>query len=376
MKHHLYSWMLLLLMVLTGSSALQAQTGPQRVYRYRTLYAGKNLVVTTKNGKSYFYFVQSEEPQLMSLSGDSLTIAGDRYAKADIKGMRMKEVPKILLNEDSTVFTSRTVEHALLAFRRSLAVGKWNSLVVPFEMTGKQVRETFGEDCVVAKVKGVTNGDETILEFDTEDVQKDGVVISASTHYLIRPTREPDVAANQKLYLSFDDVHGIQGPVYVIPDVTLGKSTTATARLYTSDDETAKIRIRGTYLRLDNSVMTGRVIRNKKAAPGSYVLNEEGVFEQHADSVTIPGFQSWLVVEEIADASRLRFFVNGVEEEIGSITSAIAAITGDDKREMGAGEVYDMTGRQVARLKRGQAFQSLALPAGVYMVNGKKYLKR
>ena len=50
MKHHLYSWMLLLLMVLTGSSALQAQTGPQRVYRYRTLYAGKNLVVTTKNG--------------------------------------------------------------------------------------------------------------------------------------------------------------------------------------------------------------------------------------------------------------------------------------------------------------------------------------
>ena len=86
-----------------------------------------------------------------------------------IKGIRLKEVPKVMLNEDSTVFTSRTVEHGLLAFRRSLAVGKWNSLIVPFDLTGKQVRDAFGDDCVVAKVKGVTNGEEVILEFDTVD---------------------------------------------------------------------------------------------------------------------------------------------------------------------------------------------------------------
>lgn len=358
------------------SSVLQAQTGPRRVDRYRSLYAGKNMVLTTTNNKSYFYFVDAENTQLMVPSADSITIAGDRYAKADIKGIRLKEVPKVLLNEDSTVFTSRTVEHGLLAFRRSLAVGQWNSLIVPFKLTGKQVRDTFGEDCVVAMVKGVTNGDETILEFDTVGVHTDDVVIAASTHYLIRPTREPDIPAGKKLYLTFDDVRGVEGPIYVIPDVSLGKSSYASSRLYTSDDETTKIRIRGTYLRLDNTVKTGSIVRNKKAVPGSYVLNEAGVFEQHADSVTIPAFQSWLVVEEIADAARLRFFVNGVEEEIGSITSAIAAITDDEKRVMGDGVVFDMMGRQVGRLEQGQTFQSLSLPAGVYMFNGKKILKR
>ena len=365
----------LITMLLAITSVLQAQTEPRRVDRYRTLYAGKNLVLTTTKGKSYFYFVQSETPQLITLIGDSMTIAGDQYAKAEIKSMRLKEVPKVMLNEDSTVFTSRTVEHALLAFRRSLSIGKWNSLIVPFEMTGQQVRDAFGEDCVVAKVKGVTTGDETILEFDTVSVHTNDVVISVSTHYLIRPTREPDIPAGQKLYLTFDDVRGVEGPIYVIPDINMGKSSVATSRLYTSDDETAKIRIRGTYLRLDNTVMSGRIIRNKKAVPGSIVLNEEGLFEQHEDSVTIPAFQSWLVVEEIADASKLRFFVNGIEEEIGSIASAIAAIANDEKHVL-FGPVFDLLGRQVAYLERGGSLQALTLPSGIYMVNGKKYLKR
>ena len=170
-------------MLLALSSVLQAQTGPRLVDRYRTLYSGKNLVLTTTKGKSYFYFVDSENAQLFVLGADSVTIAGDSYAKAEIKGIRLKEVPKVMLNEDSTVFTSRTVEHGLLAFRRSLAVGKWNSLIVPFDLTGKQVRDAFGDDCVVAKVKGVTNGEEVILEFDTVDVQADDIVIAASTHY-------------------------------------------------------------------------------------------------------------------------------------------------------------------------------------------------
>ena len=111
-------------MLLALSSVLQAQTGPRLVDRYRTLYSGKNLVLTTTKGKSYFYFVDSENAQLIVLSADSMTIAGDSYAKAEIKGIRLKEVPKVMLNEDSTVFTSRTVEHGLLAFRRSRAVGK------------------------------------------------------------------------------------------------------------------------------------------------------------------------------------------------------------------------------------------------------------
>jgi hypothetical protein len=170
-------------------------------------------------------------------------------------------------------------------------------------------------------------------------------------------------------------VRGVEGPIYVIPDVSLGKNNYATARLYKSDDETTKIRIRGTFLRLDNTVMTGRIIRNKKASPGSYVLNDEGIFEQHADSVIIPGFQSWLEVEEIADASTLRFFVNGIEEEIGSISSAIAAITNDEKHAL-SGPVYDLMGRQVGYLERGSQLQSLELPSGIYLVNGKKYLKR
>ena len=41
----------LITMLLALSSVMQAQTGPRMVDRYRTLYSGKNLVLTTTKGK-------------------------------------------------------------------------------------------------------------------------------------------------------------------------------------------------------------------------------------------------------------------------------------------------------------------------------------
>lgn len=376
MKHRYLLTAICLCSMLAMPSIVRAQEeAPRRVERYRSLLSTKNMVVTTTDKKTYFYLVNGISMPMMHLDDASVRICDDVFQKSNIQSIRFKDVPRFTLNEDSTTFLSRTVEHGLLAFRRTLLLDKWNSLVVPFDLTGPQVLDAFGDETLLAKVRGVRVDGDAIIDFDTVDLSSTDVVLSAGVHYLIRPSREPDIAADSRLISAFDDVRTTPGPLYIIPDVSIGSSKRVTTKLYRSDDSPVMVRFRGTYLKLDNSVTTGTAIRNKKAQPGSYAINSEGLFEQHADSVTIPAFCSWVTADDLPETQNLRFFVNGVEEDITALPTAISDLFADRVRLDAEADVFDMTGRRVATGGREALLRS-QLPQGIYIINGKKYIKK
>ena len=193
----LFCYLLLAFMLLTGKSICaigqDSFSGPKRVTRQNVLMNAKNLTLTTNNGITYYYLVTSEVSPVLQL-GDSLHIGSDNFSIRQIRSMRFRSLPAFLIDEDSTIYDkSRTADHALLAIRRSFQVGKWNSVVFPFDLTGEQILDTFGEEAQVASARGIREANETVVEFQTQELHTSSIVMQANQHYLLRPSREPDV---------------------------------------------------------------------------------------------------------------------------------------------------------------------------------------
>lgn len=363
----LLSATLLLAAGTTGTTAQDQTDLPRYASRQNVLTGAKNLTLTTTKGTTYYYFISSEQTQMMQLS-DSLHIGGDSFGFNEVKEMRFRSLARVVMNEDSTTYDKTlTMDHALLALRRDFQVGKWNSLVVPFDMTGLQVLDAFGEEAVLATVRGVREADETVVEFQTIDLNTSEVVLQANLHYLLRPTREADVVAGRSLY-SFSTT-AIPGPIYLIPNVSMKANQNARLQTFQNEAGTRKVRLRGTYLRLDDSVVSGRSIRNRRIAPGTYLLDEEGIMVLNEDSTIVGAFRSW--VENLSEDGRpLKFYIDGIGEYLNVVATGIEELQDNGQWTMdneimddGKPVVFDLSGR---RMPEGR------LPKGIYIVNGKK----
>lgn len=349
-------------LALAVTAAAQETRGPQRATRQSTLLNAKNMVLTTNKGITYYYFVTSEENPMLYLGDGTLRIGPDEFRRQDIKSIRFRSLARVLMDEDSTTYDkTRTLDHSLLALRRTMNVGRWNSLVLPFDLTGRQLLDTFGEGTEVAQPRGMAEDGLAVVEFNTLDLQTDDVVMRANYHYLVRPTREPDVAADRRL-TNFGSGQ-LYGPIYLIPNVSVKANQTARLQTLQNEDGTRKVRVRGTYLKLDDSQTQGRIIRNRRVVPGTYLMNDQGLMEQTQDSAVVAAFRSW--IEDVsADGQPLRFYVDGVQEDI---TSGLGQIEKSKSEVDGlAGAVYDLSGRRMGKLPKGQ------WPSGLYIVNGRK----
>lgn len=351
---------------LLNSTAIMAQKSV--LHARRTVVLGaKNMLLTKSNGTTYYYMVTSESPAVVKIQGDNVLLGSDTFEKSEIKSIRFKEMEKILLNEDSTVYnTAQTVEHGLVGLRRSLNTGKWNSIVLPFALTGEQILDAFGEGTMVAEFKGIKEDDNATVELNSLNINTSGVVMKANYCYLIRPTNEPDYTADQRV-MTFGGTK-LYGPIYLLPNINMSAKQSPRTQLFSSEDKATSIRLRGTYAMLDNSVLLGSVVRNKKIAPGTFMINDEGLMAENVDSTIVKAFASWIVNE--GETKSLRFYINGAEEDISAIADAICLPTVFATKS--EADVYDIHGRRIAHLRDGEAIGSLNLPSGIYIVRGLK----
>lgn len=350
----------------TATNTLVAQNqAPLRASRQSTLLNAKNMVLTTTKGTNYYYFVTTDERQMMHLGDGTVRIGQDEFQRSDIKGIRFRSLQRSIMHEDSTTFDkSLALDHSLLALRRTMNQGKWNSLVLPFDLTGLQILDVFGEETEVASPRGIGEDSETVVEFTTLDLQTDEVVIRANNHYLVRPSREPDVEEGKRL-TGFGSTQ-LYGPIYLIPNVTMKASQSPRIQTIENDDASKKVRFRGTYLKLDDSVVSGRTIKNKRVAPGMYMINDEGFIGQLQDSTIVGAFRSW--IEDLNEEGKpLHFYVDGVNEDITANSTGIEELLANKPL---TNAVYDLSGRRISDSSLGSRLS--ALKRGIYIVNGKK----
>ena len=351
------------------TSAQEAVPSPLRA-RQNVFTGAKNLTLTTDKGTVYYYLVSSEQMPVLHL-GDSLRIGADRFALSQVRSMRFRSLPRAFMDEDSTTFDkTRTLDHSLLALRRDFHVGKWNSVVFPFDLTGEQILDAFGDQSLLAAARGIREGGETVVEFQTLDLHAPGIALQANQHYLLRPSREPDIEEGRSLYNFLKS--GVPGPIYLIPNVTMKANQNPRLHSLSNDDGTRKVRIRGTYLKLDDSVVTSRIVRNRRIAPGMYVLDDDGRMLLTEDSTVVGAFRSW--IENLSDDGQPpKFYIDGIGEYLTVVADGILAPSSDqptDNQPLQDSRrgIYDLSGRQIGK----PASAGSKLQKGIYIINGRK----
>lgn len=333
--------------------------------RYQTLLNAKHLTLTTRQGDTYYYIISTEATPMLRLGGDRVVVERDTFLVSDIKWMRLRTIPRFVLDEDSLTFgRDYAVDHGLLALRRSLVVNQWNSLVLPVELTGEQVRQVFGDDAQVAQVRGFHEGSNTQVDYELIDLSTRSAAMLANCHYIVRPTREPDLAAGQAAQ-QFGSVRP-EGPLWLIADATLQERQAPTLPSFRSDDRSARLALQGTYIVRDGSTTV-----NRKLPPNVYCLDGDGTFSQSADSVAVKAFSSWFT-DTSSEPQSMTFYVDGINENL----SAIFGLTADRLNPEGKAPtgVYDMQGRRITT-----SFTSSPprlLKKGLYIINGKKTIIR
>lgn len=339
-----------------------------RVTRQQTVLNAKNMVVRTRQA-TYYYLVSYDACPCIELGDGTMSIGNDQFARADVKSIRFKALPHLLLDEDSVTYNrAETLDNGAVALRRTLNLGKWNSIVLPFNLTGNQLRYVFGDDAELASPRAIVDDSQVTLEFSTLDLNTDDVVLRANYHYLLRPTREADVAPGRSL-LNFVE-EKVYGPVYLIPGVSKKVNQSPSLQSVKNEDGSRQVRFHGTYLKLDGTLLSGSIVKNKKVIPGMYYLNDDALMEQAEDSVAMLGFRSW--IQDISkEPVPMRFYIDGIGEDLTAATDAIHSIPaalGLSGKEADD-NIYTLSGQNLGAATLQRKAQ---LAKGIYIINGKK----
>ena len=351
--------------IFTGAPAVAQNT------RASQLQNAKNLTITTSDQQTYYYLVSAIHNHTMHRGGGKVIVQRDTFNVSKIRSMRFISLPRFSLNEDSTAFAGDySINHGLLALRRSMNLNTWNTLVLPFSLTGSQVRETFGEDALLAQPRAITESDVATIEFNTIPLSGDDVVIETGGFYLIRPTREPDLPQGELTSVVYGNGR-VNGPVYIIPNVTMasGQKIPSSESLR-SNEEQVRVRFFGTYVSQD-------LERENRDV---YYVNDEGRYALLNETQTLKAFRSWIEVVRNNNALPFRFYIDGIAD-ITQGTENIYDLQIDDLRF--DGKAYDLNGRSYSpstlyQIPANAPTRSLSPSTRqkILISNGKKYLTR
>ena len=148
-------------------------------------------------------------------------------------------------------------------------------------------------------------------------------------------------------------------PYYITADGTpLLGGTNIEVKAYTGANLTTSANgysIKGTVVSMDNATA---------AAANAYILQDDGMFHKVTTDnpgATVPAYHAYIICPpQASGAKQLSVVLNGETTGIGDVT--------DDNADMNA-SVYDLQGRYL-----GTSFNHL--PAGIYVVGGKKVIKK
>lgn len=228
--------------------------------------------------------------------------------------------PVLVIDEDATTAPSITADYYYTTLKRTLTADKWQTICLPvwLNMTGENylVSTYFGAGTEVAEFN---SADGNVLNFTTVTSN-----MGYNTPYLIKPTTN-------------------------ITSVYLGKIWVTSGDL-----ETTKVTA-GNYEFIGTNAQ-------KKLEVGTYYVADGNIHLVITENKTnIKATRAYFRAKDSGLAREMRFVIDGVVTSIDQIE-----IT---EEENITGEVYNLNGQRMDK-----PFESL--PAGVYIINGKKIIKK
>lgn len=246
----------------------------------------------------------------------------------------------LVLDEDETLDDERqNLTKATMVFHRTFTTKKWNSLILPVDMTADQVKAAFGAEAKIARFSRLEN---KWIYFDMQ--AENNLHIEKNVPYIIKPTKEP-TAVNRTYNVGGENTKHINGLVYTVTGIAYDNQT---ATLKHEDTEyTNGMKHYGSYT-------------NPTVVPAdSYILHRSGDMVHTAvEHKNIKSYRTWLR-ETTPSGETLQM---RVEQNDGPSTG-IKVI---EETAKNANAVYNVNGMRM------NSSNTNNLPKGVYIINNKK----
>ena len=284
------------------------------------------------------------------------------------------------------------LQNKTLRLNKTFTAHKWNTLVLPVNLTLKQLRDAFGPSTRLAQLEKLTESGIQFKSVGFTGKADDYVALEAYKPYLIIPEKDKGQAAE---YTSVYVETGASTAEYmrvkiaanhfVIPKVSLSvddlknvnQNTWATA-VSTSTD--GKMEAWGTLARtfgtenkdVENGYQftnNGEIITGRDKLDDSYFFANGKMYHSTGRVRGLRGFSCWFKPVPGTTQS-VKFTLDGVTQ---SGTTALDDIFTDGEQTVSrfANGVYNLNGQLV---KQGNS--TAGLPSGMYIVNGKKCIVR
>lgn len=245
----------------------------------------------------------------------------------------------LVLDEDETLDDNRSLTKATMVFHRTFTTGKWNSLILPVDMTADQVKAAFGADAKIARFNRLQD---KWIYFETQT--ENNLHIEKNVPYIIKPTKEP-TAVNRTYNVGGENTKHINGLVYTVTGIAY-------------EDQTATPQHEDTQY--TNGMTHYGSYENPTVVPAdSYILHNSGKMVHTAvEHKNIKSYRTWLR-ETTPSGETLQM---RVEQNDGPSTG-IKVI---EETAKNANAVYNVSGMRM------NSSNTNNLPKGVYIINNKK----
>lgn len=273
---------------------------------------------------------------------------------------------------------NKTLQKSVVYLHRTMNPDKWNSLVLPINLTVGQVKSIFGDQVHISEFKGAydKNHPQRII-FDPITANRndpDAIAIEEGKLYLVKPTADGGMPQEQTEKTFNKDGYNISVKAYyTIVGVTFKKKSEIADNAYSgrvmgdtgNEDFNTKQQVQfvGTYVKcFDN---------NNNIPANSYVLNGNneggtaGLWYYRTVPTNTKGFRGWLQSVQGQASKAFEYEIEGVVEQVNGNATAIDGI---EAAQQHSANIYNLNGQLV----RQGATSTEGLPSGLYIVGGKK----
>lgn len=257
--------------------------------------------------------------------------------------------------DDTKDYSARTEKNVDVTLNRTFYKNRWNAICLPYSINRRQIEEVFGDGTMVVLMNKIDTSTKKVMFI--EHANQD---IIAGYPYLIFPTKKNDTDKNDHSPIIGITTRATFGeadsPLFSVG--TDGKTYS-----FTEPMQSDALVFKGTFTKTTLN-------------EGSYVVTNNGVLSRiPKDGMNIKPYRSYIYFNRVnANAKAIslqNMNVNGFENDEDN-TTGIENLLFESGILTHSADVYSIDGQLV----RSKALNFNGLPKGVYIVNGKKYVKK
>lgn len=334
--------------------------------KYGHVLITKGIVRYTFNvlpGKTYYIFSNTAKLGLAGFTFEEGKHAKYELVKPDAKHdewrttgeiVDVPNVKEVVLEDGIDYSAPADAENAKVTLNRKFYKNYWNAICLPYSINRRQIEEKFGDGTMVVLMKNIDTSNKKVMFI--EHANQD---IIAGYPYLIFPTKKNDT--DKEDHSPIDSI---------TTRATFGEADSPLFSVGT-DGKTYPV----AEMQSDALVFKG-TFTNATLKEGSYVVTNKGVLSRiPRDGMKIKPYRSYIYFNRVTPGAKAislqNMNVNGFENDEDN-TTGIENLLFESGILTHSADVYSIDGRLV----RSKALNLNGLPKGVYIVNGKKYVKK